>query len=149
MCSEMKSVVIYTDGCCLGNPGIGGWACILKAGDHQKELSGGIEATTTNNEMELYAILKSIEALKTRCQVELFTDSKLAIDWLSGKAKVNKPEIAFLVGEIEHAIYINGHKVTFHKVKGHAEDLLNRRVDRLARAGAKQINRIDMMPVVV
>ena len=71
----MKKVYLFTDGACSGNPGPGGWGTILRFGEHEKELSGG-EAQTTNNRMELTAVIKGLEALKEPCEVELFSDSK-------------------------------------------------------------------------
>ena len=77
----MKTVTIYTDGACSGNPGPGGWGAILRYGEHEKELSGG-EAMTTNNRMELTAVICALEALKEPCAVELWSDSKYVIDGL-------------------------------------------------------------------
>ncbi len=77
----MKTVTIYTDGACSGNPGPGGWGAILRYGEHEKELSGG-EAMTTNNRMELTAVIRALEALKEPCAVELWSDSKYVIDAL-------------------------------------------------------------------
>ena len=78
----MKLVEIYTDGACSGNPGPGGWGAILRYGAHEKELSGG-EAMTTNNRMELTAVIAALEALKESCAVELWSDSKYVVDALS------------------------------------------------------------------
>ena len=75
----MKHVTIYTDGACSGNPGPGGWGAILQYGEHQKELSGGAPSTT-NNRMELTGVIAALEALKTPCEVELYSDSKYVID---------------------------------------------------------------------
>ena len=86
----MKTVTLYTDGACSGNPGPGGWAAILLFGGHEKELSGG-EARTTNNRMELTAAIRGLEALKEPCVVELYSDSKYVIDALEkeiGRAHV-------------------------------------------------------------
>ena len=77
----MKTVTIYTDGTCSGNPGPGGWGAILMYGEHKKELSGG-EARTTNNRMELTAVIRALECLKEPCAVELWSDSKYIIDAL-------------------------------------------------------------------
>ena len=77
----MKTVTIYTDGACSGNPGPGGWGTILLYGEHRKEMSGG-EPDTTNNRMELTAVIRGLEALKEPCQVELYSDSKYVIDAL-------------------------------------------------------------------
>ena len=75
----MKTVTLYTDGACSGNPGPGGWGAILMLGEHKKELSGG-EASTTNNRMELTAVIRGLEALKEPSVVELYSDSKNVID---------------------------------------------------------------------
>ena len=77
----MKTVTIYTDGACSGNPGPGGWGAVLIYGEHQRELSGG-EARTTNNRMELTAVISALEVLKEPCRVELWSDSKYVIDAL-------------------------------------------------------------------
>ena len=87
----MKTVVIYTDGACSGNPGPGGWGAVLRYGQHEKELSGG-EASTTNNRMELLAVISALEQLKEPCAVELYSDSKYVIDalekgWVRQKAR--------------------------------------------------------------
>ena len=78
----MKQVIIYTDGACSGNPGPGGWGAVLKYGAHERELSGG-EASTTNNRMELTAVIEALDILKEPCVVELYSDSKYVIDGLS------------------------------------------------------------------
>ena len=75
----MKQVIIYTDGACSGNPGPGGWGAVLKYGAHERELSGG-EASTTNNRMELTAVIEALRLLKEPCEVELYSDSKYVID---------------------------------------------------------------------
>ena len=78
----MKTVTIYTDGACSGNPGPGGWGAILKYGEHEKEISGG-ERETTNNRMELTGVIRALQLLKEPCIVELYSDSKYVIDGLS------------------------------------------------------------------
>lgn len=136
----MNEVIIYTDGACSGNPGPGGWAAILCAGKKVKELSGG-EKSTTNNRMELLAVISALEALKRPCTVELFTDSQYiekAINegWLRGwKAKGWKRK----GGELKNIelwkqldSMLNIHKVTFKWVKGHADNEYNNRCDELA-----------------
>lgn len=136
----MNEVTIYTDGACSGNPGPGGWAAILKAGEKIKELSGG-EKATTNNRMELLAVINALSALKRPCMVELFTDSQYiekAINqgWLSAwKAKGWKRKD----GELKNAelwqeldALLNIHKVTFKWVKGHADNEYNNKCDALA-----------------
>ncbi len=136
----MKSVTIYTDGACSGNPGPGGWAAILKYGSHELELSGG-EADTTNNRMELSGVIAGLKKLKEPCRVDLYTDSQYisnAINqgWLQGwKAKgwrrkegpLKNPD---LWQELDSLLQT--HEVTVHWVKGHAENEYNNRCDALA-----------------
>lgn len=135
-----QRVVIYTDGACRGNPGPGGWGALLKAGDHEKALSGFVPHTT-NNRMELQAALEALKALKQPCDVILWTDSeylrKGITEWLPGwKAKgwrtaarqpVKNADI-WQVLEVEAA----RHSIDWRWVKGHAGDPGNEAVDRLA-----------------
>ncbi len=136
----MKTVTIYTDGACSGNPGPGGWAAILQYKDTSREISGG-EKETTNNRMELMGAISALSALKEPCEVELYTDSQYmakAINeaWLSSwKAKNWKRK----GGELKNVDLwqildelLTKHKVTFHWVKGHADNPLNNRCDQLA-----------------
>lgn len=139
----MKTITIYTDGACSGNPGPGGWGAILKYNDIQKELNGGA-ADTTNNRMELMAAISALQSLKEPCQVDLFTDSVYVRDgiskWIEGwkrngwrtaaKAPVKNAE---LWQELDAAR--KNHKVTWHWVKGHAGHPENERADELAREG--------------
>lgn len=138
---KMKTVTIYTDGACSGNPGPGGWGAILMYGAHKKELSGG-EASTTNNRMELTAVISALELLKEPCAVELWSDSKYVIDaldkgWAKGwrakgwvksdkKPALNPDLWARLLDLCEI------HTVRTHWVKGHAENEYNNRCDELA-----------------
>ena len=138
---KMKTVTIYTDGACSGNPGPGGWGAILMYGSHKKELSGG-EAGTTNNRMELTAVIRGLEALKEPCVVELYSDSKYVIDalekgWARGwKARGwiksdKKPALnPDLWGRLLELCEI--HTVNLHWVKGHADNPFNNRCDELA-----------------
>ncbi len=136
----MDKVTIYTDGACSGNPGPGGWAAILIAGEHKKELSGG-EPATTNNRMELLGVISALELLKRPCQVTLFTDSQYierAINdgWLRGwKAKGWRRKGGELKN-IELWQRLDGllarHEVVFRWVKGHADNEYNNRCDELA-----------------
>ena len=137
----MKTVTIYTDGACSGNPGPGGWGAILCYGPHQKEISGG-EKNTTNNRMELTAVIKSLELLKEPCTVELYSDSKYVIDalekgWARGwrargwvksdkKPALNPDLWGRLLELCEY------HTVHTHWVKGHAENPYNNRCDEMA-----------------
>ena len=139
----MQKVTIYTDGACSGNPGPGGWAAVLIYGEHKKEISGGCRETT-NNIMELTAILEALKALKTECEVELYSDSAYSVNafnqgwiynWIKkGWKTADKKEVKNK--EIWQEIYdlTKRHKVTFNKVKGHSNVELNNRCDELARA---------------
>lgn len=139
----MKTVTIYTDGACSGNPGPGGWGAILMHGRHKKELSGGA-AETTNNRMELSGVIAALELLKEPCVVELYSDSKYVIDALEkgwakswqakGWRKADKkpalnPDLWERLLEL-----CDTHTVRCHWVKGHAENEFNNRCDELAVA---------------
>ncbi|MBE6795058.1 MAG: ribonuclease HI [Ruminococcaceae bacterium] len=139
----MKKVEIFTDGACSGNPGPGGWAAVLRYGTTEKELSGG-EAATTNNRMELTAVIEALNALKMPCEVSVTTDSKYVFESITKgwvyKWKDNnwrkpdkKPALnPDLWGELLSLLDV--HKVTFYWVKGHNEHPENERCDRLAVA---------------
>jgi ribonuclease HI len=139
----MKTVDIYTDGACSGNPGPGGWGAILRYGTHEKELSGG-EAETTNNRMELTAVIGALRLLKEPCIVELYSDSKYVVDalskgWVYGWQKKGwiksdkKPALNVDLWEILLPL-TETHAVRCHWVKGHAENEFNTRCDALAVA---------------
>ncbi|MBQ4133811.1 MAG: ribonuclease HI [Desulfovibrionaceae bacterium] len=141
----MKQVALFTDGSCLGNPGPGGWAAILRFRQIEKELAGGFSATT-NNRMELFAALQGLQALKEPCDVELYTDSRYlanAIEnkWLEGWRKNNwktaakKPVKNQDLWE-QLIPLLQRHQVTFRWVKGHAGHPENERCDCLARQWA-------------
>ena len=136
----MKEIELFTDGACSGNPGPGGWACLLRYRDKEKELSGGA-SQTTNNRMELTAVIEGLKHLKEPCIVNLSTDSKYVMDgvtqylenWIqNGWKKSNKKPVLNvdlwqdLVGEL------NRHKINWNWVKGHAGHPENERVDTLA-----------------
>ena len=139
----MQKVTIYTDGACSGNPGPGGWAAVLIYGEHKKEISGGCKETT-NNIMELTAILEALIALKTECEVELYSDSAYSVNafnqgWIynwvkKGWKTADKKDVKNK--EIWQELYslTQKHKVKFNKVKGHSDVELNNRCDELARA---------------
>jgi ribonuclease HI len=140
----MKQVDIFTDGACKGNPGPGGWAAILRMGPHEKELVGG-EHETTNNRMEMTAILRGLTALNEPCAVTVHTDSRYVIDgmtkWIFGwqkKGWVNaaKKPVANedLWRELQAAA--RPHKVSWEWVKGHSGHPENERCDALASAEA-------------
>ena len=137
----MKRISIYTDGACSGNPGKGGWGAVLVYNKTEKELSGG-EAQTTNNRMELTAVIKALSALKKPCEVELTTDSKYVCDavtkgWVyswkkNGWRKADKkPALNVDLWE-ELLPLLETHKVTFIWVKGHNGHPYNERCDALA-----------------
>jgi ribonuclease HI len=135
----MKDVTIYTDGACSGNPGPGGWGAILCYKDVEKELSGG-EAMTTNNRMELTAVIQALHLLKEPCVVTVYTDSQyisraITEGWLkkwkaAGFTKKGGLKNAELWRELDELLQI--HSVSFQWVKGHADNEHNNRCDRLA-----------------
>lgn len=145
----MKRVCIYTDGACSGNPGPGGWAAILRYNGHEKELSGG-ERETTNNRMELMAVISALTALKESCEVELWTDSQYiekAINegWLAGwkrrgwKRKGGELKNIELWQELDSLLA--RHKVNFNWLKGHDGHEFNERCDTLAVAERDKYSR--------
>lgn len=137
----MKKVKIYTDGACSGNPGVGGWGAILFYRDEKREISG-YEENTTNNKMELTAAIKALERLKEPCEVELYSDSAYLVNaflegWLTkwqmnGFKSSNKKPVQN-VDLWQKLIELNNiHKITWIKVKGHADNVYNNRCDALA-----------------
>ncbi len=136
----MKTVTLYGDGACSGNPGPGGWGVVMLYEGHQKELSGAVELTT-NNQMELLAAIKGLESLKEPCEVTLYTDSKYVVqgmsewvkDWIArgwrtaAKKSVKNIELWQRLVELS-----KGHTVTFKWVKGHDSNPYNNRCDELA-----------------
>lgn len=143
----MKKITIYTDGACSRNPGIGGWGAILIYDKHRKEIFDG-EENTTNNKMELKAVINALDSLKEKCEVDLYTDSNYVKDgitkWIyswkknnwktSSKQDVKNQE---LWKELEDLC--GKHKINWFWVKGHNENELNNRADELAREGVKKI----------
>ena len=137
----MKTVTLYTDGACSGNPGPGGWGAILEYGGAEKELSGG-EDSTTNNRMELTAVIRGLEALKEPCTVELYSDSKYVIDalqkgWAKGwraRGWIKSDKKPALNPDLwQRLLELTGiHQVHCHWVKGHADNPKNNRCDQLA-----------------
>jgi ribonuclease HI len=138
----MEKVIIYTDGACSGNPGPGGWGTILMYKDAKKEMSGG-EKETTNNIMELTAVIKGLQALKFPCEVDVYSDSAYVVNgfdqgWIYNWKKKNwKTASGSPVKnkDLWEELYnlTQKHKVTFIKVKGHADNKYNNRCDELAR----------------
>ena len=138
----MEEVTIYTDGACSGNPGPGGWGSILMMGENRKEISGG-SANTTNNIMELTAVIEALKMLNRPCKVNVYSDSAYVVNafiqkWIYGwmkkgwKTAGNEPvKNKELWQELYELTKI--HDVTFNKVKGHADNEFNNRCDELAR----------------
>jgi len=147
MTSPRKTVAIYTDGACKGNPGPGGWGALLRLGPHEKELSGG-EADTTNNRMEMTAVIKGLSALTEPCNVELYSDSKYVLDgitkWVEGWKKrgwVTASKKPVRNADLWHELIAAAgrHEVNWHWVKGHSGHPENDRVDALASNEAERI----------
>ena len=148
----MKNVIIYTDGACSGNPGPGGWGAILKFGEVEREISGG-DADTTNNRMELTAVINALNLLKEPCAVDLYSDSSYVVDaflkgwvndWVrngwqkSNKEKVKNPDLwqqLYELSKVQH--------ISWHLVKGHADNEYNNRCDALAVAESKKFVKDD------
>ena len=141
----MKTITIYTDGACSGNPGPGGWGAVLMHGETIRELSGG-EPATTNNRMEMLGVIRALEALKTPCKVRLHSDSAYVINcfrerwyerWERNGWKNSKKEPVENRDLWERMLaLVRTHEVEWVKVKGHAGDRWNERCDELARAEA-------------
>ena len=141
----MKQVEIFTDGACKGNPGPGGWGALLRMGSHEKELSGS-DPDTTNNRMELLAVIHALEALIEPCWVELYSDSKYVIDgitkWVHGWKKrgwVNASKKPVRNADLWHDLIeaVARHEVSWHWVRGHNGHPENERVDQLASNAAE------------
>ena len=141
----MNHVVIYTDGACKGNPGPGGWGVYLKSDGHEKELWGG-ERETTNNRMELTAVIEALAALKRPCRVSLFLDSEYVrkgiTEWIHGwkrkgwtTAAKQPVKNADLWQTLDALVHRGIHQIEWHWVKGHAGDPGNERADALANRG--------------
>lgn len=143
----MKTVTIYTDGACSGNPGPGGWGAILRYKNTEKELSGGA-ADTTNNRMELTAVIEALALLKEPCVVELYSDSKYVIDGLSKGWARGWQKRGWIKSDKKPALnpdlwerlldLTDRHEMHYHWVKGHAENEKNNRCDQMAVAESKK-----------
>ncbi|MCX7543764.1 ribonuclease HI [Marinicella gelatinilytica] len=141
-----KQITIHTDGSCLGNPGPGGWAALLQFNGHEKLITGG-DTDTTNNRMEMMAVIKALESLRQPCDIELYTDSKYVMDgatrWLKGwrangwrtsqKKPVKNIELWQQLDKLSEP-----HNIDWHWVKAHAGHEHNERVDEAARQQAEQ-----------
>lgn len=146
----MKRVEIYTDGACSGNPGVGGWGSILIYKGVEKIISGG-EPLTTNNRMELTAIIKALEALKEPCEVRVYSDSQYAVDaimkgwltyWMSHGWRTKSKDDVKNVDLWEKLVdLMSKHQVTFIKVKGHSDNENNNRCDEIARGEIAKIQK--------
>jgi ribonuclease HI len=145
----MTTVTIYTDGACKGNPGPGGWGALLQTGAQTKELHGG-EPNTTNNRMELMAVIQALEALKRPCHIRLWLDSQYVrqgiTEWIHGwKAKgwktASKQPVknADLWQRLDGLVHGGPHRIEWHWVKGHAGDPGNERADELANMGVESL----------
>lgn len=143
----MKNISIWTDGACKGNPGIGGWGALLKYGSHQKEIYGG-ELNTTNNRMELLAVIEALRLLNKPCVVDLYTDSQYVqkgmSEWITAwkqrgwRTAAKKPvKNADLWQQLDQLC--EQHQLQWHWVKGHAGDVGNERADQLANLGVEQL----------
>lgn len=143
----MNHVEIHTDGACKGNPGPGGWGALLKSGSSEKELFGG-ELATTNNRMELTAVIEALSALKRPCLVSLYLDSEYVrkgiTEWIHGwKAKGWRTATKQPVKNVElwqrldQLVSGAGHRIEWHWVKGHSGDPGNERADALANRGVQ------------
>ena len=138
-----KTVTIYTDGACSGNPGPGGWAAILRYRDTEKCISGG-EKATTNNRMELTAAIKALECLREPCIVELWSDSKYVIDGLEKGWAASWRKNGWIKSDRKPALntelwqqlldLASQHEMHYHWIKGHAENEYNNRCDKMAVA---------------
>ncbi len=146
MTRPSTNVEIFTDGACKGNPGPGGWGAILRMGSHEKEISGS-DPDTTNNRMEMMAVLRALKALTRPCTVQLYSDSKYVIDgmtkWIHGWQKrgwVNASKKPVRNADLWHDLIeaARPHDIHWHWVKGHNGHPENERVDALASAAAQQ-----------
>ena len=145
----MNKVVIYTDGACKGNPGPGGWGVWLQAGPHEKALFGG-EAHTTNNRMELRAVIEGLQAIKRPCRITLYLDSQYVrqgiTSWIHNwkrkgwKTADNKPvKNADLWQQLDALVHNSPHQIHWEWVKGHAGNPGNEKADELANRGVEQV----------
>ena len=151
MLNNMDEVTIYTDGACSGNPGPGGWGAILMLGENRKEISGGSE-NTTNNIMELTAVIEALKILKRPCKVNIYSDSAYVVNaflqkWIYGWMKKGWKTAGgdpVKNKELWQELYslTKTHDVTFIKVKGHADNEFNNRCDEMAVAESKKFTQV-------
>ena len=137
----MKKVYLYTDGSSLGNPGPGGWCAILRYNDYEKIFSGN-EKLTTNNKMELKAVIEGLKQLKYPCEVEIISDSTYVLkgitEWLDNWVKKNFKNVKNKELWQEYINVSKGHKITTTWVKGHNGHIENERCDKIAKEEAKK-----------
>ena len=143
-----KTITLYTDGACSGNPGLGGYGGILIYGEHKLEYNAG-EANTTNNRMEVKAVIVGLKRLKYPCKVDVYSDSAYTVNafnegWIyawkkNGWKKADGKEVQNVDLWEELYSLTQTHEIVFHKVAGHADNELNNRCDELARAAIKQL----------
>lgn len=143
----MKKVEIFTDGACKGNPGVGGWGAVLRCGKHEKKINGAA-LDTTNNRMELTAVIEALETLKGKCVVDLTTDSQYVqkgiSEWLpewkkrNWKTSAKKPVKNVDLWQLLDLV-VAKHQVHWHWVRGHAGHLENEMADELANRAVKQL----------
>lgn len=130
-----QKLIIYTDGACKGNPGIGGWGAILFYGEHKKELYG-YASDTTNNRMELTAVIEALKALKRSCSIEIYTDSQYVkrgmTEWIDGWQRKNWKDVKNPDLWQELLKTAKAHDISWHWVRGHNGDPNNERADELA-----------------
>ena len=140
---------IYTDGACKGNPGPGGWGVLLQLDDREKELWGG-EPATTNNRMELTAVIRALEALKRPCEIDMYTDSQYVqkgiSEWIAswkrrGWKTADKKPVKNIDLWLELDRLAGRHGIRWHWVRGHAGHPENERADRLANRGIESLHR--------
>jgi ribonuclease HI len=146
----MKQVEIFTDGACSGNPGKGGWGAVLRYNGAEKELCGGA-VETTNNRMELTAVIEALRALKEPCKVTLTTDSKYVVDAIEKSGVYSWKQNGWRKADKKPALNVDlwetlltltqKNEVTFHKVAGHADNALNNRCDELARGAIVELRK--------
>jgi ribonuclease HI len=140
---KMKKVTIFTDGACLGNPGAGGWCAILRYKGHEKILRGN-EANTTNNRMELKAVIEALRALKEPCKVDIYSDSTYVVnginEWLNGWVKRNFKKVKNKDLWMEYLEVSKPHMVTLHWIKAHNNHKENEICDKIAKEEAKNVN---------
>ena len=147
MTARRKTVTVYTDGACSGNPGPGGWAAILEYGGREKEIAGG-DAATTNNRMEMQAVIEAFKVLKEPCHVRLHSDSALIVNaftqgwierWIAnGWKRADKKPVENQALWEEMIALMAPHQVEWVKVKAHHDDEINNRVDALAVAESRR-----------